>query len=137
MTTFVALLIATIVLSLFYIFFPSFYPRIPIEGQTLSEQLLIFTRTIDGAHNTFPSGHVTFAWLLALCMSQTMSAKKFTWLTPTYIAWAILISVSTLVLKQHYIFDVLSGIALAIICYFCAKNLKLTKTINLPIARPN
>jgi len=137
MTTFVAFSIATLILSLFYVLFPSFYPRIPIEATTLSEQFLNLTRTIDGAHNTFPSGHVTFAWLLTFCISHATSARKFAWLKPAYALWAVLISVSTLVLKQHYIFDVFSGLALAIICYYCAKNFKLTDNISLPAPSAN
>ena len=57
--------VATLALSVFYIAFPSFYPRESFQATAgLSGFLLEWTRLIDGAHNTFPSGHVTFAWLL-------------------------------------------------------------------------
>ena len=47
-----------------------------------------------------------------------------------YIVWAILISVSTLAVKQHYIVDVLAGFMLAAACFYIAKNMKLHKLIN-------
>jgi len=121
-STFIALLIATAVLSLFYVSFPAFYPRPPIGNDTISEWLLNLTRIADGAHNTFPSGHVTFSWLLTFFIGLTNYAKKHTWIKLAYIAWAALISMSTLLLKQHFIIDVVSGIILATVCYFLVKH---------------
>tara|TARA_R110000824_G_scaffold150209_8_gene320772 strand:+ start:3206 stop:3832 length:627 start_codon:yes stop_codon:yes gene_type:complete len=121
MTAFTAFLVATIVLSLCYIFFPSFYPRPPLQPETISESLLVLTRSVDGAHNTFPSGHVTFAWLLFFSMGLSTQAHKSRWTRHVYFFWAALISISTLVLKQHYILDVFAGIILAAASFYLAK----------------
>ena len=113
-------IIATIILSIFYIFLPSFYPRQLITDSSISSYMVELTRLIDNANNTFPSGHVTFSWLLALFLMKSDCAKRWKWLGPTYLIWATLIAISTLVLKQHYIVDVISGIILATACFYLA-----------------
>jgi membrane-associated phospholipid phosphatase len=124
LSAFTAYMIASVVLSAFYISFPSFYPRENFtDSSSISGFLVELTRAIDGANNTFPSGHVTFAWILAFFINLTQRAKKHTWIRMAYYTWAILISFSTLALKQHFIVDVLSGVLLASICYFLSKNI--------------
>lgn len=111
--------LATFILSAFYILFPSYYPRElwPATADTLSGQLLNWTRAIDAPNNTLPSGHNAFAWMLTFFMTKTAYAKQYKWLVPSYFVWASLITASTLFLKQHYIIDTISGIILAYICY--------------------
>ena len=130
--TFWACLVAAMILNISYVAFPSFYPRIDFEVTGLSEALVEWTRQIDGANNTFPSGHVTFAWLLFLGAAKSMAAKRLPALRRLYLLWAIGICLSTLVLKQHYIVDVISGISLACLSFYLAKpitrlHLKLVK----------
>ncbi len=117
-TTFWSCVVVATVLNISYILLPSHYPRIPFEVNTLSEMLLDLTRQIDGANNTFPSGHVAFAWTLFMGVRQTKLAENLFGTKSLYLLWAIGISLSTLVLKQHYIVDVFSGISLAFTCYF-------------------
>jgi len=124
LSAFTAYMIASIILSTFYILFPSFYPRESfVDPASISGWLVELTRVIDGANNTFPSGHVTFAWLLAFFINLTQHAKKHTWIKLVYYFWAVLITFSTLALKQHFIVDTLSGIILASMCYFLSKNI--------------
>ena len=81
LSAFTAYMIASIILSTFYILFPSFYPRESfVDPVSISGWLVELTRVIDGANNTFPSGHVTFAWLLAFFINLTQYAKKHTWI---------------------------------------------------------
>ena len=120
LSTLASLCIATIILSSFYVFLPAQYPRElwQTESHTLSEWLLGLTRMIDGPGNCLPSGHNTFAWLLVLFVARSNCVKQYSWLKPAFFVWGVLISISTLVLKQHYVFDVISGIALATLCYY-------------------
>ena len=123
-TLIAACVVATVILNVFYIFYPSFYPRsdyqIALSG--LSDHVLYWTRKIDGANNTFPSGHVTFSWLMFWAIKNSLASHTIKWLTPTFFIWASLVSFSTLALKQHYIVDVFSGIALATLTYLmCMK----------------
>jgi len=113
-----------IVMCLFYIFFPSFYPReLFVEVSTVSGWLIEVTRSIDGPHNTFPSGHVTFAWLLMFFVSLSQYTRKHSWIKVLYFCWAALVSISTLTLKQHFIVDVFSGIILAALSYYLSRKL--------------
>ena len=114
-----ALIIAGLTMSVFYVVFPSFYPREPIGDYSLSAALVEMTRMVDGPNNTFPSGHVTFSWILVFFVGLSEQARKFRW---AYLLWAVLITTSTLVLKQHFIVDAISGILLASVCYYFAKN---------------
>ena len=120
--TFGTCIAAMAVLNLSYLLFPSFYPRPEFEINTLSELLVDMTRKIDGANNTFPSGHVTFAWIMFWGMCHTKIGIELKGVKSLYCLWAIGISMSTLVLKQHYIVDVLSGFSLAFVCFFLVKS---------------
>ena len=114
-----ALIVAGLTMSVFYVVFPSFYPREPIGDYSLSAALVEMTRMVDGPSNTFPSGHVTFSWILVFFVGLSEQARKFRW---AYFLWAVLITTSTLVLKQHFIVDAICGILLASVCYYFAKN---------------
>ena len=117
-TTFWSCVVAAVVLNVSHLLLPAHYPRVPFEINSISEMLVELTRQIDGANNTFPSGHVTFAWLLFIGASNTKLADIFAGVKPLYLLWAIGVSLSTLVLKQHYIVDVLTGVSLAYTSYF-------------------
>ena len=124
LSTIVAFLLATAVLFLFYIFFPSFYPRENfIDNSSISGFLVEITRKIDGAQNTFPSSHVTFSWLITFFVGLSTCVKKNKWIYRGYFVWALLISLSTLAIKQHFIVDVFSGIILAFLCYLVSKKI--------------
>ena len=113
-----ALTFSMAVLTCFHLVFPSYYPRQELfldANSSASLWLVEITRQFDAACNTFPSGHVTFSWIIYFCARMSDSIKRTNKLIHIYLLWAVLISISTLVLKQHYIFDVLSGIILAYI----------------------
>jgi membrane-associated phospholipid phosphatase len=122
-TAFFSVLLASIVMNLFYIYFPVTYPRDmwQLTEPSLSGFFVELTRRVDGANNAFPSGHVTLSCLLTLLIGLTNFAKRYNWLQPLYAVWAILIAASTLTLKQHFIVDVVSGIILALMCYLLMK----------------
>lgn len=84
--------------------------------------MVSLTRELDGSNNTFPSGHVALSWLLFFSIQRVDSIKKNAFAKWTFFAWASLISLSTLLLKQHYFVDVASGIALAYLCHRFAQK---------------
>jgi membrane-associated phospholipid phosphatase len=122
--TIVALTFAAVILSIFHIIFPSFYPREVIETSSISLWLVEITRSVDAPCNTFPSGHVTFSWIIYLSICKADCIKRTKWLRLTYLLWAVLIAASTLMLKQHYVFDVVSGLILAGLCVSLARRLR-------------
>ena len=119
-TCYYACLLAAVSLTAFYILFPSFYPREELIGNSTSLWLVELTRVFDHANNTFPSSHVTFSWLMFLSAKCSELAKKWRPLGVLYFIWASLITISTLVLKQHFIVDVVSGIILAHLSFHVA-----------------
>jgi membrane-associated phospholipid phosphatase len=116
--TIVALTFSMAALTCFHLAFPSYYPRQELfldADSSVSLWLVSTTRQFDAACNTFPSGHVTFSWIMYFCARLSDNIRRTSKLIYVYLFWAVLISISTLVLKQHYIFDVASGIILAYI----------------------
>jgi membrane-associated phospholipid phosphatase len=120
-----ALTISMAVLTVFHLLFPSYYPRQEIEPSTLFSASIWFvelTREFDAACNTFPSGHVAFSWILYFCMLDSECVKKSKSFRNTYLLWTVGISLSTLFLKQHYVFDVIAGIIIAYLSVIIGKN---------------
>lgn len=64
---------------------------------------------LDAAGNLCPSLHVSTAFLLALAAGQAQPCWRIRML-----AWASLIAVSTLFVRQHYCIDIAGGLALAV-----------------------
>ena len=99
--SFIALLFAQL---LFFYFFPVETPkqwRDINTGKTASERFLLFVRRFDGPTNCFPSMHVSVATLTAFHAAPTLG-----W--PAY-AFPLLIALSCIFTKQHYIIDLVFG----------------------------
>jgi len=64
------------------------------------------------SHNYLPSLHVGLAVATVSAINRNTSfvTAGFFW------AWALLVALSTLILRQHYLLDVLTGWGLAVIC---------------------
>jgi len=116
--TFWACLLATFIIHMFWIAFPSFYPRPELDPRTLSEAFVQLSYDIDNSSNTFPSGHVGFSWIMYLGARQSMLARKLPALSRLYLLWAIGVSLSTLTIKMHYVVDVVGGLAIASFCFY-------------------
>jgi membrane-associated phospholipid phosphatase len=79
------------------------------QGRTLSERFLLFVQKFDGPSNCFPSMHVSVAMLTALHALPHMG--------PWAYAFPVLIAVSCLFTKQHYVIDLPAGAALGWFAY--------------------
>ncbi len=119
-----------LVSCMIFYFFPVTYPRhlfpdIPplnrhpsgfnpfLSILELMTQFLVNTlRTVDTPRNCTPSLHVSTAFLIALGFLEDQ--KRY---FPLFLTWAILLSVSTLTMKQHYLWDVASGFILGVFTY--------------------
>jgi membrane-associated phospholipid phosphatase len=89
-----------------YLVFPVYMERPRVEVTSLSTHLLSLVYR-DKPYNDFPSLHVTLSWLAVLA-----SQVSRPWRIVLVIA-ATGICVSTILVKQHYVVDVLYGSALA------------------------
>jgi membrane-associated phospholipid phosphatase len=131
----IAIVFANVAAFIVYLAFPVAIPR-PALGSSLSEHALAFIYAIDfnPAVTELPSLHVTFSWLVYfMCRHQGLSRIK----ESLVLSMAILISFSTLFVKQHLIVDVIAGLALATSTWYFAGKVYplLTKPrVDAPLA---
>ena len=106
-----AMFITLTISFLVFILFPVTFPRYAISEIGLTPFGALVMRTFymfDTPANCFPSLHVSMSFLAAFSMYHR-NKKRF----QQYLLWAILISISTLTLKQHYLLDIAGGLFLA------------------------
>jgi membrane-associated phospholipid phosphatase len=92
-----------------YLAMPMPYPRplhLTLDG--FWGHLLAFEWSFDEPRNTFPSLHVAFGWLIYLALRNEAPRWR-----PWLLFLAVAISISTVLVKQHFIADVGSGALLA------------------------
>lgn len=102
----------TAMCSAAFFLFPTAYPRPPMPLDGTESVTLTVVRLLDTPRNCFPSQHVAAAFLSALFArrhGKALGAASF--------ALAAAISVSTLTTKQHYLWDVIAGFAVACAAY--------------------
>lgn len=102
--------------TVIFVIFPTTYPRelypVPSGVDALTLKAFALLRWMDTPRNCAPSLHVSIAFLIAFGFLEDQKAK-FPWI----VLWAFLLALSTLTTKQHYLIDVLSGVALAGLCF--------------------
>ena len=92
---------------IFFLLFPAQTPegwRARNGRRNLSERFLAFVQNIDGRSNSFPSMHCSVAMLTALHLVPHLG--------PSIFAFPVLIGLSCLFTKQHFVIDVPVGLAL-------------------------
>jgi len=109
-------LIHYIIFLLFPISYP-FRPELSAESQDWTINLIHQFYGFDSTLNSFPSIHVSFVMMTYYFLRQ----MKSEWTRLGY-ALAYTISISTILVKQHYIVDVLGGL---IIAYIISKLTRL------------
>ena len=91
----------------FFVLFPVTTPehwRAFNRQRTLSERFLALVQRFDARSNSFPSMHVSVAMLTSLHLLPYLGALSF--------AFPLLIALSCLFTKQHYLLDLPAGAAL-------------------------
>jgi membrane-associated phospholipid phosphatase len=110
--TYYAMLLATALAFLFFIFMPTVLPHHDVNVGGLTGLLWQTLYLTDTPQNCFPSLHVA----LALLAAQAVATKNKYWRIAAPL-WAMFICLSTLTTKQHYIIDILGGMVVAIIAW--------------------
>ncbi|MBI3555926.1 MAG: phosphatase PAP2 family protein, partial [Deltaproteobacteria bacterium] len=124
--------------ALFFVFFPTTYPRgdypLPGDIHPLVYRIFQAVREADDPSNCFPSMHVTCCFLTAFAFLPKSESRTNFWI---YFVWSTLIAMSTLPTKQHYLIDVVGGLALSISGYwvFFRKVKYVPLTVLLRITR--
>lgn len=89
---------------LFFLLVPVATPaewRTRVVGRGRSEKFLAFVQRFDGRSNSFPSMHTSVATLTALHLYPAFG--------PLVVAFPVLIALSCLFTKQHYVVDLPAG----------------------------
>lgn len=130
---FLALIICFVICGLIFIFFPTTITRPEIENNNIFDWLTNFIYINDNPDrpiNLFPSYHVLFSWF---CYTGVRKQKNIhLWYRISSLIFAILISLSTQFVKQHYIVDLVSAILLSEVMLYIVKRYNLgVKLFNL------
>lgn len=122
---FSSILLLSVNIPVFY-FYPSSYPRPELINLiTTSDKLLNWLYNVDPPNNTFPSMHVSTTFTFAL--NYMLYKKKIRYFV---LIWALLIALSTILIKQHYIIDVIAGMGLATFSTLIVKKTrKIIRTV--------
>lgn len=107
-------------------YMPSAYPRptLPANDSSFSVIFLRWYYTLDHPNNTFPSTHC-IAVIVLLCFMRDR-LRPFTRFA--YEFWGVLIFASTLLIKQHYVVDVIGGIALGTAVFLILSKPRVPRT---------
>lgn len=89
---------------LVFLLFPTYVVHPDIHGEGLLSKLLLSLMIAGGDYDALPSAHIYVTTILALFYSEWFPKQRWLW-----IAIVVIVSLSTLFTKQHYIADVLAG----------------------------
>jgi len=96
-----------------FLVYPTSAPRPDaIIGDGFAAWTLRLAYSLDPPYNCFPSLHVAYAFVSALACYHVHRGVGI-----AAVIWAMLISISTLFTKQHYVVDVIAGAAAAGVAY--------------------
>ena len=92
-----------------FIFFPTYVKPVALQGNDIFISLLRIFHEQAGRYAALPSGHVYITTLLVLFFSRWFPRSRFLW-----ILVLLIVSLSTLFTRQHYILDVVGGYMVAL-----------------------
>jgi membrane-associated phospholipid phosphatase len=105
-----ALVMSMLVAAIIFVLMPTTVTRPVINGDSLSLRITQFVYLQDQPYNCFPSMHVTWSLICCYYLQKLISRHRF--LTFLNILLFIMICLSTLLVRQHYVPDVIGGLIL-------------------------
>ena len=115
----ISILIATIISYIAYIVFPKFVIRPEVAGDDYFSNAMILLYQNDYPNNAAPSGHTFYTIISFLYIRRWKSRTQL-----IGIIVVIVILASTLLTKQHYLLDLVTGLVLSIIAYFAGRYIQ-------------
>ena len=112
----ISFLTATIISYIIYLTLPTFVIRPEIHSQDIFSKVIVLLYQNDYPYNATPSGH-TFYTLISFLYIRRWHPKA----QGIALILALLIIASTLLTKQHYVLDVISGLILGFIAYYTGR----------------
>lgn len=108
-------MLSRLVCCFFFLVLPTTNIRPEVNGNGICSFLVRFIYQNDEATNLFPSIHCLCSWL---CFLGLRKERKIS-IVYRFLAFvmAILICLSTVFVKQHYVIDIFGGVIIAQLCY--------------------
>lgn len=104
--------------DLTYLTFQTYVTRPAIMGDNLFLRLIADVYGNDQPFNDFPSGHTSLSTVCAIAWWRTHYRIR-----PVMVLWSVLIVLSTVFVKQHYVLDIVGGVIVASISYWVSLRL--------------
>lgn len=123
-----SVLIAELVCMLVFLVLPTTMQRPEIAQEGYCARLLGLIYAADKPINLFPSMHCLMSWLCFRAAARSERLNAF-WKLMSLI-FAVLICISTVLVKQHVVWDIAAGIAVAEAAIFISHRMKLYKLFN-------
>ena len=110
-----AFIFTSLMTSLFFLIYPIAMVKPVLEVTGVFDWLVQLVWKVDATANAFPSQHVAYSFLCAFVYGKYFRGKG--WI---FVGLAVVVSISTMLVKQHYIWDVVSGFLIALLAYCLA-----------------
>lgn len=110
-----SIFVAQMILNVLYVLVPATVLRPTIESNDIFSTLLRdMVWQLDEPVNTFPSNHVTLSVIAILTLASLKLGHW--WVLPLQL-WLGLVCISTLLVYQHVVLDLIAGVAIGIAVY--------------------
>ncbi len=108
----ISLMSSSFLAAIVFLSFPGELGFSRVDGIDGYEPLYLFLHKLDHPHNLYPSLHITFSVLTAFAMFDQTNSK---WFHLFLVLWITLICFSVVLVHQHHLFDVITGLLLSLI----------------------
>ena len=122
-------LIAKAICLVCFLVIPVTIARPQILGSDLFSRITALIYRIDSPHNLFPSVHCVESWI-AYRAARGLGDQAPRWYAPAHLILALLVFASTVLIKQHFLADVLAGIAVVELGWFLSRRLRLWRVFD-------
>lgn len=110
---------------IFFIVYPTMIERPEVSGTGIWDTLTKLIYWFDSPVNLFPSIHCLKSWF---CFRGTMLlSRSAKWYRITTFVFSVLVFASTVLVKQHFILDVIGGILTAEAGFFLSRRFRLRR----------
>ncbi|MCY6958000.1 phosphatase PAP2 family protein [Clostridium brassicae] len=112
----ITLNVGILICYVIYYFYPTYVARPIIEDKDIFSRLVLWVYGRDNPYNCMPSIHVLNSMLVLLFVNNSSKISSSFKMTTDIIT--ILISLSTMFIKQHYFIDVIVSIGLSLSLFY-------------------
>ncbi|MGN0484699.1 MAG: phosphatase PAP2 family protein [Lachnospiraceae bacterium] len=116
-------MLSRVICGLFFVFLPTTTVRPEVTGTGFASWLVRSIYQLDLPTNLFPSVHCLVSWFCFIGIRKSKKVPR--WYKVFSCVFACLVFASTQFTKQHYLLDVIGGVAIAELCYWISMHCNL------------